>query len=143
MQHEIRPLQSRCLRGLHRRTLRLARFGHTGEAEGGRERREREVEGGCVCGGGLFLLSPAPAQANWRWQSGRKLWKVWVAWLAVETQGKQAILGKAWGSGLGVIGTPGPQAVKDPSLSGQLRLWPQRLLGASTPGKFENVSLGD
>nr|XP_020730749.1 uncharacterized protein LOC110125789 isoform X2 [Odocoileus virginianus texanus] len=25
MQHELRPLQSRCLRGLHRRTLRLAR----------------------------------------------------------------------------------------------------------------------
>lgn len=109
---------------------------------GGRGEKERWREGVCV-GGGLFLLSPAPAEANWRWQSGRKLWKVWVAWLAVETQGKQAILGKAWGSGLGVIGTPGPQAVKDPSLSGQLRLWPQRLLGASTPGKFENVSLGD
>lgn len=54
MQHEIHPLQSRCLRGLHRRTLRLARFGLTGEAEGGRERREREVEGGCVCGGVFF-----------------------------------------------------------------------------------------
>ena len=100
---------------------------------GGRrwEGEARKRGGGRVCvWGGLFLLSPAPAEANWRWQSGRKLWKVWVAWLAVETQGKQAVLGKAWGSGLGVIGTPGPQAVKDPSLSGQLCLWPQRLLGA-------------
>lgn len=61
----------------------------------------------------------------------------------MEAQGKQAVLGKAWGSRLGVIGTPGPQAVKDPSLPGQVRLWPQRLLGARTPGKFENVSLGD
>ncbi|KAI4573436.1 hypothetical protein MJT46_004676 [Ovis ammon polii x Ovis aries] len=34
MRREIRPLQSRCLRGLHCRTLRLARFGLTREAEG-------------------------------------------------------------------------------------------------------------
>lgn len=54
MQHELRPLQSRCLRGLHRRTLRLARFGLTREAEGGRERRE---EGWREGGWGVFFSS--------------------------------------------------------------------------------------
>ncbi|OWK01207.1 hypothetical protein Celaphus_00018284 [Cervus elaphus hippelaphus] len=34
MQHELRPLQSRCLRGLHRRTLRLARFTMRNDHEG-------------------------------------------------------------------------------------------------------------
>lgn len=56
MRNELRPLQSRCLRRLHHRALPLARFGLTGEAEGGRERREREVEG-AGAGGGFFSSS--------------------------------------------------------------------------------------
>lgn len=43
---------------------------HTGGRRWEGEAR-RGVEGGRV--GGLFLLSPAPAEANWRWQSVRKL----------------------------------------------------------------------
>lgn len=59
MRNELRPLQSRCLRRLHHRALPLARFGLTGEAEGGRERREREVEGAGAGGGSFPPLASA------------------------------------------------------------------------------------
>lgn len=55
----------------------------------------------------------------------------------------QAELGLAWASWLGVIGRPGPEAVNDPSLPDQVRPRPLRFLGASDPGEFEGVSLGD
>lgn len=78
----------------------------------------------------LFLLQPAPAEANLRWRSSRKLWKVSGARLVVEAQGKEAMLGWALGSGRGAPGRPGPGVVKDPSILGQVRPRPQRLRGA-------------
>lgn len=60
--------------------------------------------------GVLFLLLPAPGEANLRWQRARKLWEVWVAQLVVEVQGKQAVLGEAWDT----VWVP---------LGGQVRRW--------------------
>lgn len=69
-------------------SLPHARFGFTGEGAGWGERRELAVGKGV-----LFLLLPAPGEANLRWQRARKLWEVWVAPLVVEVQGKQAVRG--------------------------------------------------
>lgn len=73
-----------------------ARFGLTGDGEGGGRGEERWRGKGI-----LFLLLPVPGEANLRWQSLKKLRKVWVAQLVVEAQGKQAVLGVGVGEPAG------------------------------------------
>lgn len=53
------------------------------------------------------------------------------------------MLGWARGSGLGATGRPGPEAVKDPSLPGQVRPSPRGFKGPKDCGESEDVSLGD
>lgn len=66
-----------------------ARFGLTGDYGERGGRGEERWRGKGI----LFLPLPVQGEANLRWQSLKKLRKVWVAQLVVEAQGKQAVLG--------------------------------------------------
>lgn len=61
----------------------------------------------------------------------------------VESRGKQAVLARALGSGLGAIGSPGPKVVKDPSILDQACPRPQGRPWAGVCGESEQVSLGE
>lgn len=116
-----------------------ARFGLTGDYGEGGGRGEERWRGKGI----LFLPLPVQGEANLRWQSLKKLRKVWVAQLVVEAQGKQAVLGGGAGSALGSIGSPGLEAVKDPSVLGQVHPRPQKLQWASACRESEVVSSED